>query len=222
MSNRYGLTPENLLRALPEVLRNDKSMYALAETVANALMPVVAETDLPRIFPRIDELDEQLLDILAWDFKVDWWDYSYSLTEKRNTLKQSWYVHKHMGTPSAVATALSAIYPDSKVEEWYTYGGKPYHFRLKIPVDQSTLDMVKHSTVLSLVSFYKNLRSVLDSVEYYGTNTSLVIYPATAPIGVHIVNRGVAKEGLVSEDYLVDELNEILLDELNEILLDSD
>lgn len=222
MSNGCGLTPDNILRSLPEVLRNDGEMYAIAETVANEIVPVTQETDKPRIYPRIDYLEESLLDILAWDFKVDWWDYAFSLQEKRNTLKGSWYVHKHMGTPSAVATALSAIYPDSKVEEWYTYGGEPYHFRLKIPVDQSTLDMVKHSKVLSLVSFYKNLRSILDSVEYYGTTTSLIVYPAAAPIGVHIINKGVAKEGLNSADYLVDELNEILLDELNEILLDSD
>lgn len=219
MSN--GITAENLLRALPEVLRRDSNMYALAQAIAEQLVPCVADTDEPRIFPRLDDLDEALLDALAWDFKVDWWDYGYSLQEKRNTLRQSWYVHKHMGTPSAVMTALSAIYPDSKVEEWYSYGGEPYHFRLKIPVDASTLDATKHETVLSLVSFYKNLRSVLDSVEYSGSTSSLTVYPMAAQWGTHIVNTGMAAQSGSADDRLLDELNNYLVDELDDILTDG-
>ena len=218
MSN--GITAENLLRALPDVLQQDDNMRALAEAIAGQLMPCIADTDEPRIFPRIDELNETLLDTLAWDFKVDWWDYSYSLQEKRNTLRQSWYVHKHMGTPAAVMAALSAIYPNSKVEEWWAYGGEPYHFRLLIPVDASTLDASKHATVLSLVTFYKNLRSVLDSVEYSGSTSSLTVYPMAAQWGTHIVNAGMAA-GISAGDQLLDELNDFLTDELNDILTDG-
>jgi phage tail P2-like protein len=218
MSN--GITAENLLRALPDVLQQDDNMRALAEAIAGQLVPCIADTDEPRIFPRIDELNETLLDTLAWDFKVDWWDYSYSLQEKRNTLRQSWYVHKHMGTPAAVMAALSAIYPNSKVEEWWAYGGEPYHFRLLIPVDASTLDASKHATVLSLVTFYKNLRSVLDSVEYSGSTSSLTVYPMAAQWGTHIVNAGTAA-GSSAGDQLLDELNDFLTDELNDILTDG-
>lgn len=216
-----GITAANLLRTLPNVLQQDEHMLALAEAIAQQLEACVSDTDAPRIFPRIDELDESLLDALAWDFKVDWWDYSYSLTEKRNTLRQSWYVHKHMGTPAAVKAALSAIYPDSKVEEWFEYGGEPYHFRLKIPVDASTLDASKHSIVLSLVSFYKNLRSVLDSVEYSGSTSSLVVYPMAAQWGTHIINTGTAGQIDSAGDRLVDELNEYLVDELDDVLTDA-
>lgn len=218
MSN--GITAENLLRALPDVLQQDDNMRSLAEAIAGQLVPCIADTDEPRIFPRIDELNETLLDTLAWDFKVDWWDYSYSLQEKRNTLRQSWYVHKHMGTPAAVMAALSAIYPNSKVEEWWAYGGEPYHFRLLIPVDASTLDASKHATVLSLVTFYKNLRSVLDSVEYSGSTSSLTVYPMAAQWGTHIVNAGTAA-GSSAGDQLLDELNDSLTDELNDILTDG-
>ena len=37
-----------------------------------------------RIYTRIDELPEWLLDILARDFAVDWYDRSYTLEEKKN------------------------------------------------------------------------------------------------------------------------------------------
>lgn len=218
MSN--GITAENLLRTLPEVLQQDDDMRALAQSIADQLVTCIADTDAPRIFPRIDDLSESLLDALAWDFKVDWWDYAYSLQEKRNTLRQSWYVHKHMGTPAAVMAALSAIYPNSKVEEWWAYGGEPYHFRLLIPVDATTLDASKHTTVLSLVTFYKNLRSVLDSVEYSGSTSSVTVYPMAAQWGTHIVNTGMAA-GISSGNQLLDELGDYLTDERNDILTDE-
>ena len=37
MNSAHALTAENLLRALPEVLRNDESMAALAASVAQVL-----------------------------------------------------------------------------------------------------------------------------------------------------------------------------------------
>lgn len=180
MSNSsHGLTPENILRTLPEVLRNDKNMYALAEAVVSAIMPVIEESDLPRIFARIDELDEELLDILAYDFKVDWWDYDYTIEQKRQTLKDSWMVHKHLGTPWAVETAISAFYPGTKVSQWFDYDGKPYTFRLHIDVSNRIIDAERQARVLDLVNFYKNLRSRLEQVEY----TAEAKAPATVFVG---------------------------------------
>jgi phage tail P2-like protein len=178
-----GITPENLLRSLPEVLRGDSKMLALATAIAGALSARPAEIAALEIYNRIDELPETLLDILAYDFKVDWWDADFKLEEKRQTLKASWDVHRHLGTPYAVERALSAIYPESTVREWFEYGGDPFHFRLMIPVDQTTLDLTKHARVLALVNFYKNLRSILDEVEYFGSGGSATAYAATAFIG---------------------------------------
>lgn len=178
MSN-HGLTPENILRALPDVLRNDDNLYALAEAVVAAMEPVTAETDLPRIYARIDDLPEPLLDILAYDFKVDWWDYDYTIEQKRQTLKDSWMVHKHLGTPWAVETAISAFYPGTKVSQWFDYDGKPYTFRLHIDVSDRIIDTERQNRVLELVNFYKNLRSRLDQVEYTATANK----PATVFVG---------------------------------------
>ena len=107
----YGLTAGNLMAALPEALRQDPSVFALAESVAGLLAGRPEEIDRLRIYPAIDALPENLLDILAYDFKVDWWDPEYSLEEKRRTLKTSWKVHKTLGTKAAVELALSAVYP---------------------------------------------------------------------------------------------------------------
>lgn len=221
MNKAHGITKENLLASLPAVLANDDNMAALASAVAEVLAARVGEIERVSIYSQIDRLPNELLDILANDFKVDWWDYSYSLQEKRNTLRQSWYVHKHMGTPAAVTAALSAIYPDSKVEEWWDYGGKPYHFRLLIPQDASTLDAVKYATVLSLVAYYKNLRSVLDSVTVLQRHEHHLYTGFAVRVG-RIVSVGCEIPAALDVTYMTDEAGNLLSDETGNRIIDEE
>lgn len=166
MNDLHGLTAGNMLRVLPEVLKGDQSTLALATSTASILAGREDEIRHLLIYACIDELPEDLLDILAYDFKVDWWDPNYTLEEKRRTLKESWHVHRTLGTKAAVVKAISAIYPDTRVLEWWEYDGKPYHFRLLIDATYERVDPEKHKRVLEKVDYYKALRSVLDAVEY--------------------------------------------------------
>jgi len=164
--NKHYLSAENLMAALPQVLKNDANLNALASSVANILAGRRKEIDQLFIYSRIDELSEDLLDILAHDFKVDWWDYGFTIDQKRRTLKDSWHVHRHLGTKYAVETAISVIYPDSVVQEWFEYGGKPYSFQLLINVSNMLIEPDFHFRVLALVDYYKNLRSYLGRIQY--------------------------------------------------------
>lgn len=192
MNEKYGLTAENLLRALPQVLRNDEGMAALAAAIAETLSGRVGEIENLRVYSRIDELPEDLLDILAYDFKVDWWDGDYTLEEKRKTLRDSWRVHRMLGTKAAVETAISAIYPETKVTEWWEYGGEPYHFKLRLDATYENVDQEKHWRVMEKVEYYKNLRSVLDEIEYYDSGGAATQYVNAAFIGCEIVDGATA------------------------------
>lgn len=163
----HGLTKENLVATLPVALQKDPSVVALAEAIAELLARRPEEIDRLRIYPAIDQLDERLLDILAYDFKVDWWDMDYSVEEKRRTLKDSWRVHKMLGTKAAVERAISAIYPHTQVLEWWQYGGEPYHFRLDINITNDHIDSEKQRRVLERLNYYKSLRSHNDGVTYF-------------------------------------------------------
>ena len=176
MNKAHGITKENLLASLPAVLANDDNMAALASAVAEVLAARVGEIERVSIYSQIDRLPNELLDILANDFKVDWWDANYTLEEKRRTLKDSWNVHRRLGTKAAVVLAISAIYPDTQVSEWWEYGGKPYHFKL----------------LIDAVAFYKNLRSVLDEVEYYDAGGLATEYFGAACIGCELVDSAAA------------------------------
>ena len=192
MNNLHSITAGNLLATLPPVLQGDSEMLALATSIAEALSARPEEIRKIQIYTLIDELPEEILDNLAYDFKVDWWDADYTIEEKRATLKSSWIVHRRLGTPSAVITAISAIYPDTQISEWWQYNGDPYHFKLLIDATYEGVDPDKHARVLSKVNFYKNLRSVLDEIEYYDAGGVATAYAAAAFLGHEIEDSAVA------------------------------
>ena len=162
MNSAHGITVQNLLSHFPLVLTDDERLEAIAQVVAEQLVQRASEAKLGVLYANIDILPEVVLDILAYDFKVDWWDTSYSLEEKRKTLKDSWQVHRMMGTKAAVEMGISSIYPSTKVEEWFEYDGDPYYFRLRINAAGLRTDTERHEKVLNRVNYYKNLRSHLD------------------------------------------------------------
>lgn len=187
-----GITGENLLLTLPYALQQDKDKVALANVIANELATLYHDNRLITIYTRIDELDEELLDILAKDFSVSWYLYDGTVEEKRNQIKSCFYVHRRLGTKAAVETAISAIYPDTKVSEWFEYGGEPYHFRLLVDATYENVDREKHRRVLERVEFYKNLRSVLDEIEYFANGIALS-YVGVVFAGDEIIDGAEAK-----------------------------
>ena len=159
---QYGITAENLLFTLPTALKSDPEMNALATVIANELTRHANDTTMASLYACIDDLPESLLDILADDFKVDWWDGDYSVEEKRDILRNNWRVHRVLGTKTSVETAMSALVPGVKVYEWFEYGGEPFHFRLIVDSADEFIDTAKYQRALEKLQYYKNMRSVLE------------------------------------------------------------
>ena len=166
--NDHGYTADNFMAQLPRVLAEDIRMNALARAITNALMTHLAEIKEAEIYTRIDELPEAVLDILASDFKIDWYDFDYSIEAKRNLVKTNYYVHRHLGTAGAVKEAIQALYPNSDVEEWFDYEGQPYHFRVALESGTPIIP-ISNTAILKAVYTYKSLRSYLDAIVYRTT-----------------------------------------------------
>lgn len=161
--NSHGLTKENFMETLPPALRKDASVVALAEATAEVLARRLAEIDRVRIFSNIDHLDEPLLDVLAYDLKVDWYDYNYPIEAKRAVIKSSILVHKRLGTVYAVKSALGSVYPNSEVEEWFNYGGEPFHFQIVLNTAQSRAP-AEFFSIKRTVDYYKRFSAHMDGV----------------------------------------------------------
>lgn len=163
--SEHGLTKENFLAALPMALREDASIAALAETAAEFLARPVGEVRRLKLYPEVDRMDEKLLDILAVDFKLGWWDPDFSVEEKRRLLKGCWKVHKLQGTKAGLETAVSAIYPDAAVQEWFQYNGEPHHFRIQLGEATHAITEDSMKKFERAMRVMKRLSSHLDEVQ---------------------------------------------------------
>lgn len=163
--------PDVLIRSLPDVLKNDRESGAMTAAFAKQLAETGYEIQNCILYARLNELPETILDLLAYDMHIDWYDCNYSVEIKRQVIRNSVRVHKHLGTKYAVETALSDVFPGTTIEEWFEYGGDPYTFRIIIDVSESGATEAQLFYVLNKVKFYKNLRSHLESIRYTATKT---------------------------------------------------
>ena len=158
----YISDADALVASLPYSITRDTDKEQLAQVVAEELVKNVNFTDYSAIFPRIDELPEEVLDILAYDLKIDWYEADAPVWNKRQAVKDCILVHKFKGTKYAVETALRSMYNSAEVTEWFEYDGEPFHFRVN--VYGSTGSGLK--TLYLKIQYAKNLRSVMDSVQF--------------------------------------------------------
>lgn len=184
--NDNELHSADYMRSLPPPLKNDPTMTALARVIAEQLQGTVRQIGKNIIYARIDELDEQTLDVLAYDLHVDWYDYSYPIEVKRQTIRDSVRVHRRLGTKYAVETALGAVFPGTRVQEWFEYGGEPYMFKVIIGATESGVSADRQAAVLERVRFYKNLRSHLEAISYQIEKKAAVFTAAVHSVGVRL------------------------------------
>lgn len=161
MSKFLSDTP--LSDVLPPSIRNDESMQASLAGIEPQLSDSTARIAglllLSRLFAAdgISEnagevlqriaslgeyrpLEENLLDLLAWQFHVDDYDIAKNYREKLEMVKASIQIHRKKGTKWAVKRAVEAALQDTelRIKEWFEpdYQGnkQPYHFKAELTV----------------------------------------------------------------------------------------
>lgn len=155
------LDKSSLMQIYPPVLNRDQLFNALGEDVAESLGAAFLKVGKASIYTQIAQLDEGVLDILAQDFNISWYDYDYPIEKKRRVVAAAFSVHRHIGTVGAMVTALSAVWPNSYIEEWFEYDGEPFFFRAVINIDEDD-EPVDLDTIRKVVNLYKNERSWLE------------------------------------------------------------
>ena len=114
------------------------------------------------IFSRIDELPGDVLDELAYELNVGWYDAAAEIEVKRELIKNSDKVRMYMGTPYAVEQVVQDYFGDGAVEEWFQYGGEPYHFRVVTSNASATSELAQRFT--NAIEAVKRKSTVLDQV----------------------------------------------------------
>lgn len=115
-----------------------------AETISEALQGFHRKTlkyaKDSQIYTAIDTLPEDLLDILAVNWKIDWYDPTFSVERKRRIIETAIEIRRIMGTVRAVRLQADSINPGTYLEEWFEYNGDPGTYRLYVDISQSSED----------------------------------------------------------------------------------
>ena len=178
---------------VPKFILQDMNGYAIAKAI-EVSMQIMNDT-IRRGVDRVsdyDKMPEWRLDELAWEYLMDWYDYNGNLDTKREQIKNSFNVQRHLGTKSAVLNEITVFYPGANVYEWFDYGGLPYHFKVEIQADTAETDTLSASEIYRRIServrYNKNCRSVLDAINYFDENNDAMIHSGAAFAGCSIVD----------------------------------
>ncbi len=157
----------NIFTHLPQSLSNDKGIVNLFKAVDKELKEIVNKKKYLYLIANIDILPEKIIELLAWQWHVDFWDGDLSLDRKRALVKNSIRWHCIKGTPAAVEEVVRAAYGNCDLQEWFNYDGKPYHFRVNVKLEEESTDKNRWKKVLYAIESSKNVRSHLEKISFY-------------------------------------------------------
>lgn len=162
----------SLLDILPPNLLEDAQIYAAAKSLDNELQRVTIACREVLHLPRLDELPEAVLDLLAWQWHVDFYEpLGLDIATKRRLVQESIAWHRTKGTPAAVEKMIKATWGSASIEEWFEYGGLPGYFRVDIATEE-TIREEDIPIVAKAIETNKNVRSLLDTVNFQRENSA--------------------------------------------------
>lgn len=152
--------------------------------------------DLGAIDTLASSCPESLLPILAASFDVDIDGLSQS--EARELIKNAFEIHYYSGTFYSLNKALSALYADAKVKEWFDYSGLPYHFKLELDASKNGVSPQTLKRSDEIINTYKNVRSVYDGASI----------KATASINLKAYSYTFSGENISVDPYVVSNISQ--------------
>ena len=100
---------------LPSSISQDRTVQNICDAIGLKLQELNRQAELVLLLPRLDELSETLIDELAWQYHVDFYDSSADITKKRALVKQAIAWHRRKGTPAVVEELCTTVFQSAQV-----------------------------------------------------------------------------------------------------------
>lgn len=149
-----------------DLLRNpgkyNPEIRALSYALLQEKRRIMDAADRTRTMAMIEELPEEILDVLAVELRTPAYSESFPVDIKRTLIKGTIAFYAKLGTPAAVNWLIRSIFGNGSMEDWYTYGGDPHHFRVVIRNDDTFHSLDDLEEAIRPISAIKRLSSWLD------------------------------------------------------------
>ena len=153
----------NVTQHVPKFILRDKNGYALAKAI-EAGMRIMNDTaqDGLDCVTNIDTMPEWRLDELADEYGI-LYDSFQSVETKRRWVANALDSYKRYGTPAMLLEYIRAAFDNVRLEEWNSYDGYSYHYRLVIDGEYDTAAAKLINKAIAVVG---NVRSTCDGITY--------------------------------------------------------
>lgn len=116
--------------ALPQILAKEPWAQAMAYAVNNQLGRLLTYADGVMIQASISKMPDKVLDILAEELRLPYYDQRFTTAVKRELVRGALQYWATAGTAESLTKILTNIFGDAEIEEWFEYGGEPGYFRI--------------------------------------------------------------------------------------------
>lgn len=155
------LRESNIDQILPLWLAEKPEVQSLGYAIMKANQRMLDLLEKSMVYAGIDKLPEKILDVLAIELRALYYEEDLEIEQKREIIKSTLYIYSKAGTPEAVEQMIEQVFGGGVVEEWFEYGGEPYHFKVDISTIMSKDIDEKFEKLIRRV---KNVRSHLDKI----------------------------------------------------------
>jgi phage tail P2-like protein len=186
-----------LLELIPENLRHDPDAIAACKALEPEYQELVTNIGKIAAIVDIDKAFSELLDYLAIERNVEFYDQSLPIEVKRSLVKNARIYKMYKGTPYAVEQLLHDVFKGKvEIDEWFNYGDDPFYFRLITHAFIPDTELL--SSVYRAINAVKNIRSKLREVFliYQEANIPTYIGIATHRMTRYVVSQVQGKYSL--------------------------
>lgn len=120
----------SLFDIVPPSVKADETVINIIKAIDPELLNVSDAISEAFIISRIKELPEAVLDLLAWQWHVDFYELANNIDAKRDMVLKSIEWHRKKGTRGAIISALEMLGVEAKFTAWYEEGAEPYTFAI--------------------------------------------------------------------------------------------
>lgn len=160
-------------------MKHNPEIKALSYAVLKEKRRIMEKAAKTLLMCDMDEVTEETLDYLAVELRTPAYSDSYPLETKKELVTGTLPYYRKLGTPSAVNWLIRAIFGTGDIEEWYEYGGEPYHFRAYIgkTINESSITPENITEFRRIVAKVKRLTAWLDEIIAIVEMEPAYIYP---------------------------------------------
>lgn len=169
------LAPNSRLRNKEDLLFYDVVDEAIKRLILSEIYKLI-------LLDNIENLPEEIVDLLADELHVDFYDYSAVIKEKRHIVKTSILSHMKKGTLFPIQNILDTFFQESIIKEWFEYEGEPGKF--KVEISDSEADYTQTNRIIKMIDSVKRTSQHLENLIFIkGDNSILNCYGAVHDSG---------------------------------------